>query len=178
MNVTLRPMTTRDLDTVVTWSRDREFCLAVDWTPDLPEATVRSWWEGVLDSVGGNFQRLGIVVDDGDGGRLVGYTDLALIEHEVGRASFGIAIGERAVWGRGVGRAAGARMLERAFVRHGLTRVTSEVHAPNARSLALMSRLGFVREGVLRRHERYRGGVCDVVLFGMLREEWSGGSPD
>lgn len=60
MRVTLRSMTTDDLPSVVTWSRDREFCLATDWTPDLPPATVLAWWEGVLASVGPDFRRWGV----------------------------------------------------------------------------------------------------------------------
>ncbi len=157
-----------DVETAVRWSQDREFCLANGWTPDLPPERVRAWWARVLRSVGPDFLRLGIELD----GQLVGYADLADIEDDVGRAEFGIVLGERNLWGRGFGREAGRLMLAHGFGRLGLSRVTAEVHASNTRSLALMKRLGFRQEGVLRRHELYRGGVVDVVAFGLLREEF------
>lgn len=166
--VRLRPMTDADSDAVVRWSQDREFCLANDWTLDLPPEKVRAWLEGILAELPERFLRLGIELD----GRLVGYADLADIQDRVGRAEFGIALGERGVWGQGVGTAAGRAMLRHGFHTLGLTRVTAQVHAPNARSLSLMRRLGFRQEGVLRRHEVYRGGVVDVVQFGLLREEF------
>ena len=157
-----------DLEAAVRWSRDREFCLASGWTPELPPGRVRTWWARVLREIGPDFLRLGIELD----GQLVGYADLADVEDTVGRAEFGIVLGERKVWGRGLGRAAGRLMLTHGFGRLGLSRVTAEVHAPNTRSLALMKRLGFRQEGVLRRHALYRGGVVDVVAFGLLREEF------
>lgn len=150
------------------WGQDREFCLASGWTPDLPAERVRAWWARILGDERADFLRLGIELD----AQLVGYADLADIEDTVGRAEFGIVLGERNLWGRGLGRIAGRLMLAHGFKQLGLSRVTAEVHAPNARSLALMKRLGFRQEGVLQRHELYRGGVVDVVIFGLLREEF------
>jgi RimJ/RimL family protein N-acetyltransferase len=37
---------------------------------------------------------------------------------------------------------------------------------------ALARRLGFTREGVLRKRNVERGRRVDVVWFGVLREEW------
>ena len=45
---------------------------------------------------------------------------------------------------------------------------------PNVRSLAVMERLGFAREGVLRQLDYYKGAYHDDVVYSMLREEWTG----
>lgn len=170
MNIKLRPITPADFGTIERWSRDEEFCLATGWTLNLTQMQIERSWHRILGEIGEDFLRLGIEVD----GALVGYADFANVEHQVGRAEFGIAIGERALWGRGIGFAAGRAMLEHGFSHLGLTKITAQVHAPNLRSLALMRRLGFRQEGVLRRHDLYRGGLADVVLFGLLREEFEG----
>lgn len=170
VEVSLRPLAPYDFEAFRRWSTDREFCLANGWSPDLDEAALRAWWDGLLGSLGPAFDRQGVVLE----GQLVGYVDLADIDDSVGRASLGVAIGERSMWGRGLGRAACVRMLERGFEHLGLTRVIAEVHAPNTRSLALVAGLGFTQEGRLRRHDMYRGGVCDVLVFGLLREEFEG----
>lgn len=53
------------------------------------------------------------------------------------------------------------------FKDAGCIRVTGMVASDNEPSLSLCERLGFVREGVLRKAL----GEIDVVVFGMLREE-------
>ncbi|MER3483895.1 MAG: hypothetical protein C4332_12810 [Meiothermus sp.] len=63
-------------------------------------------------------------------------------------------------------------MLRHGFEKQGLDRITGEVHASNTKSIKLLERLGFAREGVLRRHETYRGEKQDVYLYGMLKEEF------
>ncbi|AFZ68627.1 GNAT family N-acetyltransferase [Deinococcus peraridilitoris] len=168
MNVRLRPITSDDFSTIVRWSEDREFCLAIDWSVDLSRAQVEEWWTRILSDPGDDFLRLGVE----RGGQLVGYVDLAQQDRQVGRAEFGIAIGERRLWAQGLGIEAGQLMLHHGFHHLGLTRVTAQVHRPNVRSLALMRRLGFREEGLLRRHALYQGGVCDVVIFGLLQNEF------
>ena len=101
----------------------------------------------------------------------MGYTDLAAMDWREQRASFGIALA-RDNWGKGIAANAGTLILERAFVTLKLERIVAEVHASNERSLRLMARLGFVREGTLRQHETYRGQKQDVILFGLLRDEY------
>jgi [ribosomal protein S5]-alanine N-acetyltransferase len=104
-------------------------------------------------------------------GKILGYADLAMIDWQEQRASFGIALA-RENWGKGIAATAGGSLLERAFETLKLERIVAEVHSSNERSLRLMARLGFVREGVLRQHETYRGQKQDVILFGLLRNEY------
>jgi RimJ/RimL family protein N-acetyltransferase len=42
----------------------------------------------------------------------------------------------------------------------------------NAGALALASALGFEREGVMRSRNFERGRRVDVVMLGVLRDEW------
>jgi ribosomal-protein-alanine N-acetyltransferase len=55
-----------------------------------------------------------------------------------------------------------------AFAEHALGRVQAFVSPDNERSARLLSRLGFVREGVLR---SYRGPGRDRVAFSLLPGE-------
>jgi RimJ/RimL family protein N-acetyltransferase len=54
----------------------------------------------------------------------------------------------------------------------GLHKVVSVVEAPNAPSLALMRRLGFRQEGLLRQHDWRASQPIDLVCFGLLAGEW------
>lgn len=166
LTVTLRPLRPGDEEAAVRWAADPEFCLAAGWTPGLAPRLVRAHWRPIVAGPGPDFLRLGVEV----GGRLVGYVDLGDLTPV--SAEFGIGIGERALWGRGVGLAAGRDMLVHAFGPLALETVTAQVHAPNLRSHALMRRLGF-REAGRGEPETYRGKLAGVVRYRLEHLDWS-----
>lgn len=74
--------------------------------------------------------------------------------------------------GTGFNRRVKDMMLRRAFDA-GYRRVEFRVDARNTRSQAAMSRLGAVREGVMRADRiTWTGHVRDTVLFSILKDEW------
>ena len=74
--------------------------------------------------------------------------------------------------GTGINRRVKDMMLQRAF-DCGIRRVEFRVDARNARSQAAMTKLGAVREGVMRADRiTWTGHVRDTVLFSILRDEW------
>ena len=77
-----------------------------------------------------------------------------------------------ALRGTGFNRRCKAMMLAQAF-DCGFRRVEFRVDARNTRSLAAMTKLGAVREGVMRADRiTWTGRVRDTVLFSILRDEW------
>lgn len=156
--VSLRPLRPGNEEAAVRWAADPEFCLAAGWTVGLAPRKVREHWRRVAASVGPDFLRLGLELSE----RMVGYVDLAGLTCASGE--FGIALGERGLWGRGLGTAAGRLLLAHAFSTLGLNTVTAEVHAPNLPSHALMRRLGF-REAGEGEPDLYRGERVAVVRY-------------
>jgi RimJ/RimL family protein N-acetyltransferase len=74
--------------------------------------------------------------------------------------------------GTGFNRRIKDMMLERAF-DCGIRRVEFRVDRRNGRSQAAMTKLGAVREGVLRADRiTWNGHVRDTVLFAILKDEW------
>ncbi len=64
-------------------------------------------------------------------------------------------------------------LMTRAFEVLGAGRVQFKVDARNERSLRAMTRLGAVREGVLRAYQRRPDGFTrDSVVFSVLAGEW------
>ena len=167
MNVFLRLLTPADFGTLFDWSQDETFCHAAGWTPGLTREAINTFWEGLLAAPGGDLLRLGVESDR----QLVGYADLAGIDHAIGAAEFGIAVGPSRNWGRGIGRAAGLLMLRHGFQMLKLPCVRVEVHAPNLRSLALMRKLGFRQEGV-GAEQMYDGQLAETVQFSLLRGDF------
>lgn len=77
--------------------------------------------------------------------------------------------------GRGYGTEAVGRMVEYLFTSRGLHRISAECDARNVRSARLLEKVGFQREGMLRRNTWIKGEWTDDLLFGLLASEYGGG---
>ncbi|MBW6439720.1 GNAT family N-acetyltransferase [Actinoplanes hulinensis] len=75
---------------------------------------------------------------------------------------------------RGFATEAVSAVLNRLFRMDGFHKVTGECDARNTRSAALLERLGFRREGLLRQQTLIKGEWTDDLLYGLLATEWSG----
>jgi [ribosomal protein S5]-alanine N-acetyltransferase len=75
-------------------------------------------------------------------------------------------------WGRGFATEAAHRAVDFGFRELGLARVYAQVLAGNRASLRVLDKLGMVNEGVKRQHVSKARRLHDVVLYGVLRDEW------
>ena len=81
---------------------------------------------------------------------------------------------DEAYLGRGLVTRAARRFVDEALGTLGLHRVTIRAAVENERSRAVAERLGFREEGVLRGAGRVGdGSYVDLVVYGMLADEWS-----
>lgn len=90
--------------------------------------------------------------------------------------SYGFLIGEHDYWGTDAALQAQGALLDFAFDVLGLRKLTGGVYRDNTTSHFNLRRLGFVQEGVQRAQVRTgKDGeeVSDVVLYGLLAEEWA-----
>ena len=76
-------------------------------------------------------------------------------------------------WGHGFATEAAQAAVDFGFRELGLARVYAQVLAGNRGSLAVLDKLGMVNEGVKRQHVSKARRLHDVVLYGLLRDEWS-----
>jgi RimJ/RimL family protein N-acetyltransferase len=117
-------------------------------------------------------QANGIALVAADGDRLLGWIDITRGPFEglthCGRLGMGLAPDAR---GQGLGRLLLERALDDGF-GIGLERIELEVFASNRHALALYRRAGFVEEGRRRRARHIDGAYDDILLFGLLRDEW------
>jgi len=88
------------------------------------------------------------------------------------RAEIGFALGRR-TWGRGLATEAVELMIRFAFEKLDLQRLEADVDPNNERSLRLLERQGFQREGLLRERWRLGGETQDSIFLGLLRRQWT-----
>lgn len=104
-------------------------------------------------------------------GRLVGVIGTHSVDAVNASASLGYWLTSEAE-GRGIMLRACRRVLDHCFGERGLHRVEIRVAPDNARSLALVRKLGAREEGRAREAARLRGAYQDLLVFGVLAEEW------
>lgn len=109
-----------------------------------------------------------------DAGTLLGSVTLWRWDGAHRRAEVGFALG-REFWGKGVMSEALQRLLDYAFEELGLHRIEADTDPRNHRSLAVLERHGFRREGYLRERFHVAGEIQDSVVLGLLRSEWKKG---
>ena len=101
----------------------------------------------------------------------IGVTGLTELSRRDRRAVVGTWLG-RVYWGTGANREAKALIAHLAFVVLGLERLGAYADLDNPRSQRALERIGFVREGTLRRWHRHGEHVHDVVTYSWLRDEY------
>jgi [ribosomal protein S5]-alanine N-acetyltransferase len=82
---------------------------------------------------------------------------------------------DRSVAGRGMASLAVALVCDHAFGPVGLHRVQADIRPENGPSQRLVERLGFQREGLLRRYLDIDGDWRDHIAYGLLAEDVPGG---
>ena len=87
------------------------------------------------------------------------------------RAELGYWLGADA-WGKGYATEAAGALVDFGFREMGLSRIYAQVLAGNVASCRVLEKLGMLHEGLRRRHIRKGKTLHDVVLYGMLRDEW------
>ncbi len=113
-----------------------------------------------------------LVIEDRTGRRvgLAGVDDVDLHSRVARISATILEPGER---GKGLGTDAHRALVSYLFLHRGLLRVEAFVAAGNTAARAVLRRLGFVEEGTLRSRVFAHGQRHDVVVLGLLYEEWS-----
>jgi ribosomal-protein-alanine N-acetyltransferase len=87
-------------------------------------------------------------------------------------ANTGLLIGRKEYWGKRYAFEAWNLVLEYAFERLGLRKVTAGVIKGNDASVATLKKLGFKLEGTSRQQYFVEGSYNDAFRFGLLKDEF------
>lgn len=167
-NLTLRYATQDDAERMFALASDPDVTRFFAW--DYRRQRDAEAWIAGLTGRRDRGELLELAVDlRGEG--IVGATGLSELARRDRRATVGTWLG-RAHWGTGINEESKALVAALAFGPLGIERLTAHASAGNGRSQRALERLGFVREGVLRSYHRHPGHVHDVVVYGMLRDDY------
>ncbi len=165
----LRPHVEKDIERWFCWFNDAEVTDGMNkgFFPNTQKKQ-NDFFTSMYDSEK-NLQ-LAIVLNENE--QLIGTIGLHDINFIHKTADISVLVGEKESWGMGHGKQAVIAMIEHAFKKLCLYKVTSGMYAVNDGSRKLFESLGFVREAVFRQQVAYRSGRVDVYKYGLFSSEW------
>lgn len=172
--VVLRAMRREDLELLCQFNNDVETELAGGGDPPMPQSLERLQAEFDADVARGGRNGAGFAIEAD--GRFIGQCALFNFQETNRTAELGITIGDKACWGRGYGADAVRVLVDYGFRLRNLNRIFLQVNGANARAQAAYRKAGFVEEGRLRSHVWSAGRFDDLIIMGLLREEWAAGT--
>ena len=168
--ITIRPISSADLNDLLEINGDDAV------TRFLPYGTWRclddgSAWLARMQALAASGSGQQLVIERADDMKVIGTVLLFKFDESSSRLELGYALG-RAHWGQGFAKEALHAVCHHAFRELSIRRLEAEVHPDNTASNALLQRLGFVHEGLLRKRWVAKGAAYDTNIYGCLAEEW------
>ena len=171
--VVLRALNRSDLPRIWQFNNDLEVELAGGGDPPMPQSPERLQAQFDQDAAKGGRDSTRFTIEAD--GKCIGSCGLFNVNATARTCEVGIGIGDRDYWGKGYGRECVALLLRYAFVHHNFHKVWLRVHAANERAIRAYRACGLVAEGRQRAQVWCDGRYDDLVLMGLLRDEWRRG---
>ena len=170
--IILRAIESNDADSYYRWINDEE---TNQWRglyhpTNREEAT--SWIEAHR---GSKSDALNLAIESKNGD-LIGFIGLKHICPRSRRAEIWIYIGSKTHWNQGNGSDSIGAICTYAFDQMNLFRIWLECNPEFENVVRCYEKLGFVREGTLRKAYFRDGAFRDTCIMGLLKDEFKGGS--
>ncbi len=168
--INLRPVKEKDIDLFLEWFNDPEITQYITVVLPVTRKEEEKWFEE-----SGDFQKSKKVIfsiETLKNKKLIGNCALNFIDFRNQHAEAGIIIGNKDCWSKGYGTEVFQLLLDYGFNQLNLNRIGSAALSFNKRSIGLHKKLGFKKEGVKRKEWFINGKFHDLVIFGLLREEY------
>lgn len=152
------------------WATDAEVTKFLTWSPH-PEI---NFTKGLLEDWIGKYSEptwYNWAIELKETGEVVGNISVVKLNERIEAADIGYCMG-KAWWGREIMPEALRAVIEYLFEEVGLNRVAACHDVNNPKSGRVMQKAGMTKEGVLRAAGRNNQGICDEVLYSILKSEF------
>jgi RimJ/RimL family protein N-acetyltransferase len=166
-NIRLRTLVKTDLQNRVRWFNNPKVNQFLILNEKFSINKTRQWFQKAKDDPG----RKDFIIETKSGIPIgcIGFRQINRINRS---ACFYIIIGEKTFWDKGIGTESTKLLFKWGFERLKLNKIWSNIRADNKKSIRLLIKVGFAREGLLREEALIRGRKEDIIRFGLLEKEF------
>lgn len=165
--VTLRPGEESDIYLLHKWYNDTELNKLAGWNSS--KITTDKLRYNMSRSFG--YDPMNLMIDN-EKGVPIGTIQLYDFNEQDKSCKLGIRIGDRAYWSKGYGKDAVVAILEYAFMKIDIYRVTLKVYEYNERAVNCYLKCGFQYEGRTRQSAYIDGKFYDEIIMGALKSDY------
>lgn len=165
----LRAYRKEDIDAALAFINDFEVKQFL--APGIPYPLTREDEEKFFANNSGLKDTCSFAIETLDG-RYIGGCGIHEVDWKNSVCEAGIFIGDKTLWGKGYGTDAFGVLIRFAFEQMNLNKVKLRVYDFNQRGIKSYVKLGFKHEGAMRQELFRDGQYHDIVMMGLLREEW------
>ncbi len=103
----------------------------------------------------------------------IGNIKIDPINQKHGFGEYGILIGDKEAWGKGYAKEASMAIIDYFFNKHlFLRKITLGVIAENKNAVELYQKIGFIVEGIYRKHVNYDGEYYDIIRMAIFNPRY------
>lgn len=164
----LRKMEEKDTDLIITWRNSDAVRPYFIYQEPFTREGHKQWVETMIDT-GRAFQ---FMVCDCDTDEPIGCTYLRDYDKVHNKIEYGMFLGSHTPKGKGIGTQMVRLTFEYAFHTLQVHKVVGRVLATNEASNRSAKKAGFLQEAYLREEVLIKGIYEDVILYGILEEEF------
>ena len=130
----------------------------------------RAYFQAYIDSINNENHVVWAICHRDDGH--IGNISLQAISWINRHSDFGMLIGNKKHWSKGVGYLALRQLFQHGFDKLNLERIWCAVPEPNVGMCKLALKIGMLEEGRRRAHMYFHGEWVDMLEFGILKHEF------
>lgn len=109
-----------------------------------------------------------------DSNKHIGNIKIHPVNKRHGLGEYGILMGEKAEWGKGYAKEASEAVIEYCFGKElNLRKITLGVITENESARYLYNKLGFIEEGIYKKHLNYDGQYYDIIRMAIFNPNFA-----
>ena len=168
--ITLKTLSKTDIFPFYNWINDDD---VIKYSLSLfkkinTEKEIKNWYSELIKSE--KDITLGIFLKSTN--ELIGYAGICDISETNKSGEYYIFIGEKKLWGKGIGTKVTEQILQIGFLDYKLNRIMLTVSEPNIGGLKAYEKSGFRIEGRLRESSFRDNDFHDKLIMSILKSEW------
>lgn len=166
-NVYLRPITAQDTELVLRWRNSQEVVENFIYRKYITVEEHISWLENKVFT--GQVHQF--VICDNEKGTPLGSAYIQNIDENNNRAEWGLFLGSEGVHNKGIGTQTAFLIMDYAFGKLGLHKLTSRVLARNKPCIRMNEKIGYRQEAYLKDELFINGKYEDLIYYGTIKGE-------